>query len=190
MNIRALYGCLVRLFSLAPQPVRLPVPVRSSARARGGFTLVEVVMAIGIVSFAFIGIFALLPAGLGVFRQAMDTSIGAQIAQRIVGEIEQTDFDSLVPSAGSRPTGRDQGPTGNFYLLPYRYFDDQGIEVLYDTATAVERSRVIYTVRVRGSMPGSADPALANASQFHFIPGDRRSVSSAECDLPRGAGHE
>ena len=128
-------------------------------------------MAIGIVSFAFVGIFALLPAGLGVFRQAMDTSIGAQIAQRIVGEIEQTDFDSLVPPAsGSPPSGTTLDSSGNFYELPFRYFDDQGIEVDYKGGTVQQKARILYTVRVRGSMPGSPDPSTTSATNFTSLP--------------------
>ena len=83
-------------------------------RARGAFSLVEVVLAIGIVSFAFVGLFGLLPAGLGIFRQAMDNSVGSQIVQRLVNEAQQTDFPTLTAEASA---------------TTLRYFDDQGNEV-------------------------------------------------------------
>ena len=49
---------------------------RSNPRLRAtgrAFTLIETVLAIGIVSFAFVALMGLLPCGLQVFRKAMDT---------------------------------------------------------------------------------------------------------------------
>lgn len=124
-------------------------------------------MAIGVVGFAFVAIFALLPAGLGIFRQAMDTSIGAQISQRVVGEAEQTDFDSLVPGTDSSATiaGVTKDGSGAFYALPLRYFDDQGTEIL--GTSAADLAKALYTVRVRGSMPGTD---TSPASTFTSLP--------------------
>ena len=85
---------------------------RAIRRTAGGFSLVEVVLAIGIVSFAFVGLFGLLPAGLNVFRQAIDNSVGSQIVQRLVNEAQQTYFPTLTTAAPTK-----------------RYFDDQGNEV-------------------------------------------------------------
>ena len=114
----------------------------------GGFSLVEVTLAIGIVAFAFVALFALIPVGLTTFRQAMDTSVGAQIVQRVVSDAEQTDFDLLVNGGLGGTTGGD-----TYYLLPLRYFDDQGNELL-----EADKAKGIYTVRTRGSQPGLADP--------------------------------
>lgn len=67
-------------------------------------------MAIGIIAFAFIGIFQLLPIGLGVSRQAIDTTIEAQIAQQMKTQALQIDFSQLT----------------NLSKLGKLYFDDQG----------------------------------------------------------------
>ena len=80
-------------------------------RARG-FSLVEVVLSIGIIAFAFVAIFSLLPAGMGMFRQSLDNSLGSQIVQRLVNEAQQTDFPTLILTVPTQ-----------------RYFDDQGNEV-------------------------------------------------------------
>lgn len=93
---------------------------------RAGFSLVEVTIAIGIVSFAFIPIFGLIPTGLAKFHVAMKTSVTAQIAQRVIGNAQQTDFETLKKT-----------PTSS------RYFDEEGAEVLssqkwlYHAVTAV-----------------------------------------------------
>lgn len=129
---------------------------RTEAKA---FSLVEVVLAIGVVAFAFVAIFSLLPVGMGVFREAMDTSVSAQIVQRVVGDATETEFDSLID-----PAKNGGASAGNYYALPVRYFDDQGTEVKVSNPavpTAAERQGppgILYWVRVRGSFPGEADP--------------------------------
>ena len=81
-------------------------------KAASGFSLVEITMALGIIAFAFVTIFGLLPAGLNSFRKAMDISIGTQIVQRLINEAEQTDFLVLIKQPSVE-----------------RYFDDQGTEL-------------------------------------------------------------
>lgn len=76
----------------------------------GAFSLVEVTLAIGIVSFAFVAMFGMLPVGLSVSRQAMDTTIESQIVQQLKTQALQTDFSQL----GGLD---DSGPF---------YFDNQG----------------------------------------------------------------
>jgi hypothetical protein len=73
----------------------------------------------------------------------MDTSIGAQIFQRVVTDVEQMEFDTLL-AAGD-------GSGGDFFALPTRFFDDQGNEV-----GATEAVRMVYQVRVRVARPGAA----------------------------------
>lgn len=116
-------------------------PLESGAHRRAaGFSLVEVVLSIGIVAFAFVAIFGLLPAGLTTFRQAVDNSLGSQIVQRLVNEAQQTDYPTLIAA-----------PTG-----PLRYFDDQGNEV-----TSIQDS--IYTAEITvlapTTLPNTSTPA-------------------------------
>ena len=128
---------------------------RNRPRVPQGFSLIEVVLAIGIVAFAFVALFSLLPIGMGVFREAMDTSVSAQIVQRVVSDAEETDFDVLKDDPGN-------SKSGNYYVLPFRYFDDQGTEVKVANASspsAAERSKFLYTVRVRGTFPGKSNPS-------------------------------
>lgn len=88
-----------------------PLPGTACPQA-AGFSLVEVVLCIGIVAFAFLAIFSLVPVGLTTFRQAIDNSLGSQIVQRLVGEAQQTDYPTLIATAAYQ-----------------RYFDEQGNEV-------------------------------------------------------------
>jgi uncharacterized protein (TIGR02598 family) len=71
-----------------------PKAMRPTRRSRG-FSLVEVVMALGIMSFALMGIVGLLPAGLSQFRQAVDVTMKAQISQELTASVQRTEFIDL-----------------------------------------------------------------------------------------------
>ncbi|MDQ3621918.1 MAG: Verru_Chthon cassette protein B [Verrucomicrobiota bacterium] len=126
-------------------------PLRATPLA---FSLVEVVLAVGIVAFAFVGILGLLPTGLNVFRTALNTSVTSQIAQKVINDSMQTDFDILTdrPKTGSHPQ--------NFtFIAPrveapeFRYFDDQGNELPKE-----RKADAIYHVLVRIT-PGTRLPS-------------------------------
>ena len=70
--------------SLAPKP-----------RQSQGFSLVEVALALGIVAFAFVSLFGLLPVGLSTFRNAIDTTNESRIVQSFVSKVIATDFENL-----------------------------------------------------------------------------------------------
>jgi len=77
-----------------------------------GFSLVEIVLAIGIVSFAMVAILGLVPVGLNTYRDAMNFSVESAIAQRLAGDIQRTEF-------------ANQPATPSVF-----YFDDQGINAI------------------------------------------------------------
>lgn len=93
---------------ISPSPFRRPISRRIRASA---FSILEVVIAIGVVAFAFTALLGLLPVGMTIFSSALDTSVHSQIIQRFISDAEQTDFSTL-----------QQQPTVT------RYFDDEGSE--------------------------------------------------------------
>lgn len=114
------------------------------SRRDAAFSLVEVALALGIMAFALVSIFSLLPLGLTSFRQTMVTATGSQIAQQIFDEVQQSDFDTLVHDSS--------GGTGTLFTRPVRYFDERGTEV------ATAQAGAIYWVNTRilasTAMPG------------------------------------
>ena len=132
-----------------------------------GFSLVEVALAVGIAGFALVSLLGLLPVGLHTFRSAMDTSVCAQIAQRVFNDAQQADFSVLIdegvsaaqqPGFTFRAPGRVTGADGEKMRL--RFFDEQGVEVVPEKAEGLseeERARIIYYVNVR-IMPQSVLP--------------------------------
>lgn len=61
-----------------------------------GFSLIEIVIALGVVSFAMMGIVGLIVVGMNTFRSSMDTSVQARIAQRILNEAQVGDYENLA----------------------------------------------------------------------------------------------
>ncbi len=146
---------------------------RRGARARRAFSLVEVTIAIGIVAFAFVALVGVLPVGLQTFRRAVDASVSAQITQRIINDIQQTDFDILL-----------DGHTSPFLATP-RYFDDQGSEVK-TPATAVYHVKT--WVKPSTDLPG--DPSTANNGKLATVniqivnnPGNRTIATDASTGM-------
>jgi uncharacterized protein (TIGR02598 family) len=136
---------------------------------RGGFSLVEVALALGVVAFAVVSLLALLPAGLTSFRTSINTSVGSQIFQRVVSDAEQADFDALLAQATAAGT--------SFSVFPIRYFDEAGNEVVPVnpvSLTAAEAQRVVFQVRVRASKPGASDVTQQNSEAVASLPGTTR----------------
>jgi uncharacterized protein (TIGR02598 family) len=66
-----------------------------------GFSLVEIALALGIMSFSMIALLGLLPLGMTSLRQASNSSTQSQILQYVVGQAQLANFDSYVTSVGT-----------------------------------------------------------------------------------------
>jgi uncharacterized protein (TIGR02598 family) len=75
---------------------------------RDAFSLVEVVLSVGVAAFALMALLGLLPAGLKTFKGTMNSAVGAQIAQRIFNDMQVSDWSNISNMM--------------------RYFDEQGTE--------------------------------------------------------------
>ena len=147
----------------------------------------EVSVALAIAAIALVALLGLLPSGLNNFRAAMDAQTAGEIFQRVVADAQETDFDALVYPEKLIPpqSALKRGGTGSqFYRLPLRHFDNQGSEVKVadpDAPTAAEASAILYSVRVRGSLPGDPDPGSHSENSATSLPG-----STAPRFNPRG----
>lgn len=77
-----------------------------------GFSLVEVVLAVGIMALGVVTILGLLPHGLEMSRKTANEQAETRILDQIVGEMQTTKWSSVDK------LGRQT-----------RYFDDQGLEI-------------------------------------------------------------
>jgi len=129
---------------------------------RRGFSLAEVVIALGIITVGIVGVLAVFPTALRTGHSAQDETRGAHIAQSV--------FGSLVAQAPSQfsnvqirlSDGVTLSPTINLTttLSPAvtLYADNDG--KLTNSATNTTYAIQIYTST---SVPGFTDPASANA---------------------------
>lgn len=128
---------------------RLDVVCPSTA----GFSLVETALALGILSFAFVALLGVIPIGLTTFASAINTTVEAQIVQRVTTVARQTKFTELA-KLNANPGQNNGEETPDFY------FNEQGTEV--SDASAISQSRYVYTAAVV-LQPESGIPAGTQA---------------------------
>jgi len=91
----------------SPSPFISVVSWRNLQR---GFSLVEVTLAIGIISFSLLTVLGLMPVGLTTLRQATEQTIESQIVQKIGSEAQLTSYSKLASSfSGKTFYYSDQG---------------------------------------------------------------------------------
>ena len=113
---------------------------RATSWAKRGFTLVEVLLALGIVAFAFMALCGMLPVGLKTYRDAMDATCRANIVRVVTAELAQAPYAGIDAWNGQE-----------------RYFSDQGLEV---ASVADARFRVKYV----NILPGTSLFGAINSS--------------------------
>ena len=70
-------------------------PARRMGSGSRAFTLIEVCLAIGILSFALILMVGLLPSGLGQLTSSIDSLRAQAISRQVLVGAQQTDFNTL-----------------------------------------------------------------------------------------------
>lgn len=113
---------------------------------RCGFSMVEVTLALGVVTFAMVSTMGLFSAGLGLFRHAIDTSIQSQITQCVMGSVRQTDFSRLAAMK--------------------LYFDDQGKEVTDNTA--ISNKKYLYMADLSVQNPTQLPSSISNTTSTNL----------------------
>lgn len=121
----------------------------STRGGKGGFSLVEITIATGIAAFGLITLLGLLPSGMTTFRDAMNVTVSSQIAQRLIKEAVQTDYDTLV-NVASGTTPAPDVPV----IKDRRYFNDEGVEL-----QAADAAKAVFHAHIR-VMPGTGLPAV------------------------------
>lgn len=94
-----------------------------------GFTLVETVLALGIVATVMVTLMALLPTGMDIMKEAGTNTVGARIANQLVSEIQLSDYEKI------------QQYNGKEY-----YFDDMGTQLTKNDQES--KNRRIYTAKI------------------------------------------
>lgn len=153
----------------APRMSNAALPPKSD---ESGFSLVEITLAIGIIAFAFVALFGLLPSGLAVFRQSIDAANEMWIMQDLNTMIQVTDWSKDSGSGKSKVEALSFSKGGLIY-----FYDEEGR--LTDTSQSLDRSgsneielKRLYAVKLeldRVERPGGGGGAAGN-----FIPNTYR----------------
>ena len=138
------------------------------ARLSHGFSLIEVTIALGIVSFALIALFGLLPTGLTTFRSSIDRSVASQIAQNIISEARQTEFSSLstlaTPAGSPKKFTEDGDETTEASKTIYVAKVEVDTSVSLPEAPTPNTSMAKIRVRVVNSPSGSEAAITSNST--------------------------
>ena len=139
----------------------------SGRRARTrSFSLLEVVIALGVITVGIVGILAVFPTALQTGHSAQDETRAAHIAQSVFGSLvagASSQFSNvqlpLYPSPSPVPTPLSINLTTGSGTTPAvtAYADNDGN--LIPNATNAAYAIFIYT---NNSVPGFTDPASAN----------------------------
>ena len=89
---------------------------RSSHRAKSGFSLVEVALAVAIAALGIITCLGLLPEGLEMSRRTGEMAINSNILQQIIRDVENSSWTYLAAQQEANAKVK-------------KYYNDQGSEV-------------------------------------------------------------
>lgn len=109
---------------------------------KDGFSLVETVMALGIMGLAITALLGLLPHGIEMSRKAGNASAQARIVDTISTRLNNMNFGAIAAQNGVR-----------------MMFDDQGVQV--DQADAAVSGVYVARVVVNGGGAGAKLPGVA-----------------------------
>lgn len=115
--------------------------ISSPVRAKAGFSLVEVLLALGLVTFAFLVIFSLMPMGLISLQESGRQIVETEIFNNFDAELSSTPFANLDTYVNER--------------FP-AYFDHEGNEV--------PAAKAVFTVRCNLLAPSLGAGELRRAS--------------------------
>ncbi|MEZ0387479.1 MAG: Verru_Chthon cassette protein B [Verrucomicrobium sp.] len=132
---------LSRLTPKLPRPQVFCLSSSSLSSPRSGFSLVEVALAMAIVSFGVFSVVATMPGGMEMLRNSVNDTIESRIAQELLAKLEGSDWKDTSNLAD--------------YNGKICYFDSQGNELHTSSGTGgVEPPWTVFTARISvGALP-------------------------------------
>ncbi len=104
--------------------IDLPSPRTAGVRCPGAFSLIEVVIALGVVAFAIVAIMGLIPAAVDSAAESKRESRAAFIAQNVFANLEATPFLAARAFDDGNPIDLSVERVGNQSV--HMFFDVNG----------------------------------------------------------------
>lgn len=125
-------------FALSGRGERRTPYLAGDARGEGGFSLIEVTIAMGVMAFAAIAILGIIPNGLTAATRSSQTTIAARLASEVQSEIQQVGFASFSTNATNTT-----------------YFDGDGKILTNNTGAVYDVYRSVEDCTLPGASAGS-----------------------------------
>ena len=135
------------------------------AGPQAAFSLVEVTLAIGIIAFAFVALFGLLPTGMATFRASVDATNDITILQEMNAMVQVTAWENI--------DSLDSNKGGDEF-----YFDEEGrrTDTKKNPASTQEvKARRLYQVKLlveKCYQPGGTKIEMKDARRIVVVIGD------------------
>ncbi len=112
------------------------------------FSLVEVILALGVFTFALMGLIGLLPMGLSNLKKAIDTTTEARIVQRISNELSQTEYDQIPDFATYYfdENGQILSNSSDGYIYAAQFTASKSTAILGASAPSTNLTTVVITI--------------------------------------------
>ncbi len=117
-----------------------------SKKRSQGFNLIEVTVALAVISFSCTCLLGLLPASMSAYHQAMGNTVEAEIVQSISNDLALNKFSTL--------SGYASAPT----TIPTYYYDNEG-GILPGTTGHIYQATFTLTQITSANSPANIDPA-------------------------------
>ncbi len=124
-----------------------------SKKRTHGFNLIEVTVALAVISFSCTLLLGLLPASMSAYHQAMGNTVEAEIVQSISNDLALDKFSTL--------TGYASTPTS----IPTYFYDNEGGALPTTTGHFYQATFTLSQITSSNS-PSNIDPANASTGAY------------------------
>lgn len=115
-------------------------------KLRTGFTLIEVILAIGIFAIGTLAAINLFPKGLRLGREAKETSVATSLAQEQVEEVLAQNYDDIATGTIEPKARIDSNPNSQFYIYQRQTAVNFADSNLSTTTTDTGLKKITVTV--------------------------------------------
>jgi uncharacterized protein (TIGR02598 family) len=139
------------------------------------FSLIEVMLAMGVVGFAFVALFGMLPVGLKQFSGAVSDLVTTQIAQEVLATSRQANFTQIAEGTtyydeqGKLLAPQDPASSAYSAAVTVSYFEQVSMPLLNTSAASANKNtavaaivKVIITKVSSPQSPRTATAVIAN----------------------------